>query len=192
MDATIQAAALAEAGHMVEPVDVEELIAAGEAEPIHARDLLLELAAIAAERDQVKSLMGAVLDRYKHKLDQLTDRETVCRSALEQYILQVNDGEKVAIPDAGTAYLTTKNKGGKLTIADEEALLTFLRRRFPQIVEAATVSTVKVNDALALAADELDIIPTADGKVITTAGEVVELPGIGAEPESKTLAVRAA
>lgn len=192
MTAVPVAAAAAEAEYQETEDGITELIDSGEASPVHARDLLLKLHACKAEQSEVRALREAVVDRYVYKLQQLASYEAELRTTLEDYIVRINDGEKVSIPDAGTAYLTTKNKGGKLTVADEDALLAFLKSRFPKIVEAASKTTVHLGDALQMASDELAIRATSDGQVVTREGELVELPGVGAEPESKSLAVKAA
>jgi hypothetical protein len=190
---TIEAAAAVEEEYASDAIG--ELIETGEASVMHARDLLLALAGVRAEQREVKALRDAIRERYDHKLSRLAEREAELAAYLHAYVVNINDGEKVAVPDAGTAYLTTKNKGGKIVLADAEAFREFVTRRLPKVAEAASETVTVFNEraALELATDELAIRATPDGKIVdTSSGEVVELPGIGAEPESKTLAVRSA
>lgn len=156
------------------------------------RDLMLRLAALDKEADQVAALQDAILDRYRQRLAGIHEEQQKLRDSIDAFIRHVNGGEKVSIPDVGTAYLTTKNKGGKVKIADVDAFLTFLRNAQPTIVEAATIERVDERKALELLHDAL-FYTTPDGKIVEReSGLLVEIDGLTVEPETKSLALRKA
>ena len=155
------------------------------------RDLMLRLAKLEQDAAALRELRDQVLDRYDQRLKGMADESEQIRGSIEAFILHVNGGEKVSIPDAGTAYLTTKNKGGKLKVTDAaalEAALENLRIDVPRKPGAFDVQR-----ALELFADECDIHAHPSGQIVTSDGELIdELDGVIAEPETKSLALRKA
>lgn len=156
-----------------------------------ARDLLLRLAKLTETEQELKKLREAIADRYAQRLAGIEHEKAELRSSLETFILRFRDGKGVSFPDAGSAYLTTKNRGGKVKLADADAFAKWL-------VETGNEGLVKVKPvvdakaSLELAHDAL-FYTRPDGILVhRDTGEVLDIPGVAVEPECKTLAVRKA
>jgi hypothetical protein len=89
------------------------------------RALLRRLRGITLEHAETEHLRDAVVEPYKQKLQRLDDEEAKIRSSLTAYLRTTKTG-KVAIPDAGTAYLAARKP--KVEIDDEEKLLQWWTR----------------------------------------------------------------
>lgn len=156
------------------------------------RDLMLRLAKVEQECTAVAELRDRVVERYDQRLAGLKDEADAIRSSIEAFILHVNEGRKVSIPDAGTAYLTTRNKGGKVKLADASELENWLAMEGRDDLMAFTEPSLNGKVTLELAHDAL-FYATPDGKLVhRDTGEVIEVPGVEVEPESKSLALRKA
>jgi hypothetical protein len=86
------------------------------------RALLLELRSARQEADRIGRLRDAVCGPYDAALEGCSVRETRIRAVLDDYLKRsvkpdAKGSVKVSIPDAGTAYLTTKNAGGKARVS---------------------------------------------------------------------------
>lgn len=162
--------------------------------PLAVRDALLELAKLAETADDVKALRAQIVERYDAKVGSLMGRASAIRDSLKVYVERYG---KVSFPDVGGVHLTTKDKGGKLTVADAVVFEDYVKTTFPAIAHACT-ETIEVfnpRDALALVIDEFDVKATPGGSIVdATTGEdktdAFEKVGVGVVAESKTLAVR--
>lgn len=155
------------------------------------RDLLLRLARLDQEADRVRKLRIEIVDRYDQRLDGIDREREAIRQSVENFLVHVNGGRKVSIPDAGTAYLTTRNKGGKATVTDGDALRAWLEQDERDLIEFKPPA-YDPKATLDRAHDVL-FYTTPDGKLVhRETGEVIEIPGVQALPESKALALRAA
>jgi hypothetical protein len=175
----------------VEPLPDEpaiERLAAGDEYAV--RDALIELAATKAERERVAAALAYIADRYSARVHALKTREDELRASVQTYLERFNDGKGVSFPDVGTAYLTTRNKGGKVKVTDAELLGDHIDAGGLPVPYGP--APVDAEAALALILDERDLRPTKDGRLVTEAGEVVDVPGLEVLPESKTLGVRSA
>jgi hypothetical protein len=168
------------------PIDFDQLVAEITADPLIARDALLRIAKAEREFEATKETRDAIADRYEQRLDQLARQIADNRRIVEAYVTRFG---KVSFPDAGGAHLTTKAKGGSLRVFDPAALADWLGAngyetptKEPQIDSKA---------ALELARQVAHVHATPDGKIVDhVSGEVVEIPGLACDPETKTLAVR--
>ncbi len=160
--------------------------------PLWARDVLLTIANLEAKKAEAVAVRDAIAERYDDTIARITDSIREARAQLEAYVTRFGT---VGFPDAGGAHLTTRNKGGKLHVADSVVFEDYVKTSLPDVYEAAseTVTRLDVKKALELVADELTIAATADGSLVDTeAGIIIEndLPGVEVLPEEKTLAVR--
>ncbi len=84
------------------------------------RALLRRLRGIAREHTRIEELRSAVIEPYNDALSSLDIMEDRIRTSLTTYLRTTKTG-KVQIPDAGTAYLSSRKP--KVEIDDEAALL---------------------------------------------------------------------
>lgn len=159
------------------------------------RALLLELARGRRDADRIGRLRDSVAAPYDAALERISEREATIRLVLDGYLnRQAERGgpTKVALPDAGTVYLTTKAKGGKARLNRDEL------EEFVEHVEellgpnARTLYVEQLDTAKALELLlESYYSPTPAGQLVRKdTGEVVDVPGIEVTPEARELAVR--
>lgn len=156
---------------------------------MQVRDALLELKALEAEAHRIDDLANQIVDRYMLRKRKLVQRADAIRESVRNYITERNGGEKIAFPDVGTAYLTTRK--AKIKVADPEL---FESEALNHLVETGAVydQTFNAKRALELVLDELGLTVTTTGELVTSTGEIFDLNGVEVTPEGKTLAVRGA
>lgn len=159
---------------------VQEALEVPEEEQVHGeawlpRDLydvrkaMLSIAQREKAKADRKTLLARIIDDYK-RADEADDQDIAfLRGAIEGYIVNVNGGQKVSIPDAGTAYLS--KRAAKVEVADEEAASKFVG--YATKVVPDWTATKKAALAQVVAGEEIP-----EGFVFV--------------PESKTLVIREA
>lgn len=175
---------------MAEAEQVETDLSTVIGDEMAVRDALLELRALDAERERLNTLAVQIVDRYHGKAEKLRARAELIRQSVQNYITERNGGEKVAFPDVGTAYLTTRK--AKLDVTDAVELEAWLYEQGHDalIVEKRTFDAKKT---LELLIDEQGWRVAKAGLIVDADGEIVEaVPGVEGKPEGKTLAVRSA
>ena len=85
---------------------------------VSARRLMIAIRQLAKEIEQTKQTKAAVVASYDAKVDALEERKAKAEGYLRDYLINANGGEKLALPDVGTAYLA-KSKP-KIEITDME------------------------------------------------------------------------
>lgn len=188
----VLAAAAAEVDDALTVDEWEQLVAGDDVDlvtELHARDAMLAIARLEAEQERVRELLTSITERYTAKIETLEREKTRWRETLNTYVTRYG---KVSVPDVGTAYHTTRNKGGKLKLADAAAFADWAETAENVLpLLAFTEPTLDVRATFDKVVVEFKMLATRDGKVITEEGAILEVPGVEALPESKTLALRA-
>lgn len=156
------------------------------------RDALLELARLTREVDDVDTLKRQIVERYDTQLKKKTARMASIRDSLKVYAERFG---KASFPDVGGIHLSTKDKGGKLTVVDAIAFEDWLGTTGREDLLTFKDAPLDVTKTLQLVVDEFDVRATPDGKVVNVAtGEDVTEKwaqvGVQAVAETKSLAVR--
>lgn len=168
--------------------DVVELLADETPNPLAVRDALLELASIESKTTEVATLRRQIVERYDEKIGRLAGRASAIRDSLKVYCERFG---KASFPDVGGVHLTTRK--GKARVADSVAFEDYVRESLPKVAAASTftVEQFDIEQALAFTLDELDVTWTTDGRLVRNeTGEVVEIPGVEAVADSKSVTVR--
>lgn len=98
-----------------EQVEIPEQVA----DVVSARDLMIGIQQIKKEIETVKQTKAAVLASYDARLDTLVERKARAEGHLHDYLINANGGEKLSLPDVGTAFLAKVD--AKVAIADKKA-----------------------------------------------------------------------
>jgi hypothetical protein len=180
-------------------VDVDALLQQLEHDPeaipdgeLAVRAMLLQVRRDRVEAERIRRLRDAVLTPYELALERLSRQEARIREALGAYLKRCNGGKKMSIPDAGTAFLATRNVGGRLVIRDVEAF----EEALCELVEDEDVRRSLYREQLdrgrALELLLSRFYALVDGKLVRRdTGEFEELlPGLELEPETRELALR--
>lgn len=98
-----------------EAVEVEQA-----ADVASARRLMIGIRQLEREIETTQQTKKAVLATYEARIDTLEERKAKAEGHLRDYLLNANGGEKLALPDVGTAFLA-KSKP-RIEITDMEAV----------------------------------------------------------------------
>lgn len=133
------------------------------------RKAMLAIAKHEKAKADRKTLLARIIDDYKCA-DEADDQQIAfLRGAIEGYIVNVNGGQKVSIPDAGTAYLS--KRAAKVEVADEDKAKTFVGYATKEVPD--WTATKKAALAQVVAGEEIP-------------------EGFAFIPESKTLVIKEA
>jgi len=159
---------------------------------LRVRDALLELRAMDAERERLADLASQIVARYAEQQARLRERADMIRQSVQNYLTERNGGQKLAFPDVGTAYLTTRK--AKAKVVDAPALEDWLESSGHGGLVVLKEAPLDGTKTLELMLDEFGWRVMPGGEIANPdTGEIVaEVPGIETEPEGKTLAVRSA
>lgn len=174
---------------------------------LNIRRMLLRMLQLRRERNVVDTLRKQVAEQYTERVAALDTEYEGIRTQVQDWITRFNGGDKVRLPDVGTAYLQGKGAQPKMVLASQEEAVTEIaawtqarqdivyRKVFdPQAYLALHKEAVE--KALAGAATDADghARLNADGTgVIQTTGEVVDLPpGVVLQVAPPVLALRPA
>ncbi len=101
---------------------------------VAARRLMIGIRQLAKEIEQTKQYRAAVVASYDAKIDTLEERKAKAEAHLRDYLINANGGEKLALPDVGTAYLATVN--AKVVVSDKKAAEAKYRAQFVKTATA--------------------------------------------------------
>lgn len=90
------------------------------ADVVSARNLMIAIRQLAKEIETVKQTKAAVLASYDARIQTMEERRAKAEGHLRDYLLNANGGEKLALPDVGTAYLARTKP--KIEITDKAAV----------------------------------------------------------------------
>lgn len=99
---------------------------------VTARRLMIAIRQLAKEIEQTKATKQAVLASYDAKVQTLEERKAKAEGYLRDFLLNANGGEKLALPDVGTAYLV-KSKP-KIEIVDKAVVESVFGKLFTKTV----------------------------------------------------------
>lgn len=99
---------------------------------VTARRLMIAIRQLAKEIEQTKATKQAVLASYDAKVQTLEERKAKAEGYLRDFLLNANGGEKLALPDVGTAYLV-KSKP-KIEIVDKAVVESVFGALFTKTV----------------------------------------------------------
>lgn len=155
------------------------------ADELGVRALLIRLARVEREADHLRGVRAQVVETYDAKLAALGGEAAAIRDSLKTYVERHG---KVSLPDAGTAYLTTRNRGGKPKVIDAAELWDWFE---VMNLEPPLLTQLDTRAALDALLDH-GYKPTPDGRWVNAeSGELLEdVPGVTVEPEARSLAVR--
>lgn len=111
-----------------EQVEIPEQVA----DVVSARRLMISIRQLAKEIEQTKATKAAVVASYDAKVDTLEERKTKAEGYLRAYLTNANGGEKLALPDVGTAYLATSKP--KIEIVDKATVESVFGTLFTKAV----------------------------------------------------------
>lgn len=142
--------------------------------PLAVRTYLFRVRAAEREIERLTELKKTVTAKYDLRVGKLAEDMEFCRQQIFNFITQINGGQKVSFPDAGTAYLTTVKE--KVEIENQQALEEHIKEAsaYDQLLKKPALDPTK-----------------AKGWALEQVKSTGELPvGCKYIPESKTLTIR--
>ncbi len=112
-----------------EQVDAEPAV-----DVVSARRLMIEIRQLLREIVKTQEIKKAVLATYDARIDTLEERKARAERYLRDFLLNANGGEKLALPDVGTAYLATMPE--KVVVSDKKAAEAKYRAQFVKTTTA--------------------------------------------------------
>jgi hypothetical protein len=166
-------------------------------DPLHAelavRDAIARLRTIDAEAERVRKQAALIAERYTSTRKRIEGESAALRDSLLTY-LKANGGKGVSFPDVGGVHLTTVNKGGKVKCTDAVAAQSWAEANLtPEQYEACLGERPFLPERLLERLADDGVKATADGKLVhVESGQLVEVDGVTALAEDKSLVVKAA
>lgn len=133
-----------------------------------ARRLMIAIRQAEREAEETEALLKDITQAYKQRIDKAKERADLLRQSLETFIRDINGGQKLSLPDVGTAYLAKRK--AKVEITDRGLVQQKYGNKFQKAVFDETAFK---EHAL---------------KVVEETGEVIE--GVKYIPEHQALQIR--
>jgi hypothetical protein len=155
------------------------------------RDAIARIRVLDRDRTRTKRLAAVISERYREQVKRADAEEAALRDSLVTY-LKANGGKAVSFPDVGGVHLTTVNKGGKAKVVDAVAFQVWAEANFtPEQYDACLGERPFLPERALERLDADGVKPTATGNLVhTPTGQVVEVDGVEALAEDKSLVVK--
>lgn len=158
-------------------------------EEMAVRHLLMRFRKLEREEERLSALVEELARPYLDEIARARAAEGAIRDVLREFLIR-REVNSLKFPGLYTPTLSTKAKGGKAKAEDPVLIAAELLNDGldvpykPSVVDAAA--------ALELLLTHRGLKATPTGLLVSPDGEVVDVPGVEVEPETKTIQLRRA